>query len=104
MSEINVWQKVFRDELFGGKKPKGREGIYKDALLAKVGKTVMVEMPDFNSFSGFVPAHTETYMVTKDECDMDHGLISVMVLVSNLALWLDRGLTVKTSGIAEIVK
>lgn len=101
-TKINVWQKVYRDIYFGGKKPRTKEGIYLDDLLSNVGRTVSVDVPDFNRINGFEPAHTETYIVTEDKCDMPAGLISVRVLASNLMLWLGRGWNVKTDGNIEL--
>lgn len=93
---MNNWQKVYCDTYHNGKTPRSKTGKQDMELLGKIKSQVIVEFPDFTGANGFVPAHTDTYIVTEDDCDIPNGKISVSVLVSNVKLWLSRGYKVST--------
>ena len=93
---MNNWQKVYCDTYYDGKLPKDKSGKEDMKLLGQIKSKVIVEFPDFNGVNGFKPAHTETYVVTENECDMPNGKISVSMLISNLNLWISRGYKVAT--------
>ena len=93
---MNRWQKVYCDTYHNGKTPRTKQGKADVELLGKIKSQVTVEFPDFNGANGFKPAHTETYTVTENECNMPNGKISVSVLISNLNLWLSRGYKIST--------
>ena len=90
---MNRWQKVYCDTYYKGKLPRSKQGKEDMRLLEQIKDTVTVEFPDFGSTT----AHTETYVVTEDECDIPNGKISVTVLISNLNLWLFRGYKVMSN-------
>ena len=94
---MNRWQQVYCDTYYNGKMPRIKQGKQDFELLGKIKEKVIVEFPDFNGVNGFIPAHTDTYLVTEDECNIPKGKISVTVLVSNLNLWLSRGYKITTS-------
>lgn len=83
---MNKWQKKYCDEYYKGKMPRSKQGKADVELLGTIKDEVTVYFPD----------RTETLVVTEDECDIPNGKISVLVLVSNLNLWLSRGLKVTT--------
>jgi len=89
---MNKWQTAYCNEYYNGKMPRSKEGKRKLELLEQVKETVTVEYPEING----TPAHTETYQVTEDDCDMPNGKISVSVLLSNLTYWSFRGFKVTT--------
>lgn len=93
---MNEWQKKYCDEYYNGKKPRSKVGLREFDLLGKVKNYVIVEFPEFSGVNGVVPAHTETYKVTLDDCNMPEGKISACVLAGNLSLWTSRGYSVKT--------
>lgn len=93
---MNKWQKKYCDEYCGGKKPRSKSGLAEFNMLGNIKDYVIVNFPDFNGENGFTPAHTETYKVTLDDCDIPNGKISVTVLASNLTLWASRGYTIQT--------
>ena len=93
---MNKWQQIYCDIYHKGKMPRGKAGKQAVDLLGKVKSQITVEFPDFNGIHGFEPAHTETYIVTENECNMPEGKISVSALAGNLSLWLDRGYVVTT--------
>ena len=85
---MNKWQQAYCN-IYGYPQSKATREAVK--LLGEVKEKVTVHFPDFNGIQGFKPAHTETYMVTMEDCNMPAGKISVSVLASNLPLWLSRG-------------
>ena len=93
---MNNWQQVYCETYYNGKTPRSKQGKADFELLGKVKSTITVEFPDFNGINGLIPAHSETYIITKDNCDMPNGIISVDVLISNLNLWLSRGYKITT--------
>ena len=96
MTGLNQWQQYFINVCYNGKVPRSQIGSRKLALLGQVKNMIKVDFPDFNGINGFEPAHSETYNVTLDQCNMPAGLISVDVLASNLVLWMQRGYKVAT--------
>ena len=76
---MNQWQEIYCNEYYNGKKPRSKAGKSEYELLSVIKSCVVVEFPQ----NGSTPAHTETYTVTPDECDIPNGKISVCVLVSN---------------------
>ena len=88
---LNKWQKHYIDTLYEGKMPRDKIGKSQLELLKNVKETVTVHFPDFNGFHGFEPAHTETFRVELDECNMPKGIINVEVLSGNLMFWTFRG-------------
>lgn len=93
---MNKWQQKYCDEYYNGKMPRSKHGKADMELLGKIKDTVTVEFPDFNGANGFIPAHTDTYVVTEDDCNIPQGRISVTVLISNLNLWISRGYKITT--------
>ena len=87
----NRWQEYYRNTLYEGKVPRSNAGKEEYGLLGNVGESVTVHFPDFNGANGFKPGHTDTYVVTLDNCNIPAGLISVQVLAANLRLWAERG-------------
>ena len=61
---MNNWQKVYCDMYHNGKAPHSKAGKQDMELLGKVKSKIIVEFPDFTGANGFVPAHTDTYIVT----------------------------------------
>ena len=93
---MNKWQQKYCDEYYKGKMPRNKQGKADVELLGKIKDTVTVEFPDFNGANGYIPAHTDTYVVTEDDCNIPQGRISVVVLISNLNLWMSRGYKITT--------
>ena len=93
---MNKWQEKYCAEYYSGKKPRSKVGKEEFELLGKVKEYVVVVFPDFTGANGFKPAHTETYKVTLDDCNIPEGKISVPVLASNLRLWVSRGYKIVT--------
>lgn len=93
---MNQWQQKYCDIYYSGKKPRSKVGKEEFELLGQVKNYVTIEFPDFHGANGFQPAHSETYEVTLDACDMPNGKISVSVLASNLRLWTSRGYKITT--------
>lgn len=93
---MNRWQQVYCDTYYEGKMPRTKAGKATFELLGKIKDQITVKFPDFNGLRGFEPAHTETYVVTENECNMPAGKISVSALSVNLPFWLERGYEVTT--------
>ena len=91
INTLNKWQKHYIDTIYNGRAPRSKAGKRELELLGKVKETVTVHFPDFNGIHGLEPAHTETYRVELDKCNMPKGIIRVDVLAGNLALWTERG-------------
>lgn len=89
---MNKWQKKYCDEYYNGKMPRSKVDKKKFELLGLVKDVVIVEFPECNGH----PAHTETLVVTEDDCNIPEGIISVSVLASNLILWTSRGYKITT--------
>ena len=94
--QLNQWQRVYCKTYFNGNLPNNKTGKHWFQVLGKIKSQVIVDKPDFNGINGFVPAHTETYVVTENECDMPNGKFSVSVLAGNLDLWTSRGYKITT--------
>lgn len=93
---MNKWQEVYVNTYYDGKKPRTKIGKEQFELLGLMKSKVIVHFPDFNGANGFIPAHTEEYIITEDDCDMPNGKISVSVLSGNLTLWKSRGYKIET--------
>ena len=88
----NKWQEYYKDILYDGKMPRTKQGKAEYAFLGKVKDSVTVHFPEFHSpiVSQCHPAETKTFKVSFDECNIPDGIISVLVLASNLILWTER--------------
>ena len=91
---MNRWQEHYISTVCGGKIPRTRHEKRKLELLGNVAESVTVHFPDFNGIHGFETAHTETFRIELDDCNMPDGIINVRVLAGNLMLWTDRGYTI----------
>ena len=98
---MNKWQEKYCETYYECKTPNTKLGKEEFEYLGVVGNTVTVHFPDFKGINGFKPAHTETYTITLDECDMPNGKIDVCTLASNLRFWIFRGYEVTTDVDAE---
>lgn len=89
----NKWQEYYADILYGGKMPSTKQGKEEYEFLGKVKDSVTVHFPEFHSpiLSQCHPAEIRTFKVSFDECNIPNGIISVLVLVSNLTFWTERG-------------
>ena len=85
---MNKWQQVYWS-IYG--RPESRASIEAVRLLGEVKDQITVHFPDFDGIGGFKPAHTETYVITEQDCNMPAGKISVSVLAANIPLWIERG-------------
>lgn len=90
---MNKWQEYFLKEYYNGKKPRDKVGKLELELLGQVREKVTIHFPKFESpiESQCHEAHSETFTVTEDDCNMPEGIISVSVLAGNLRLWTSRG-------------
>ena len=88
---LNKWQKYYINIFYEGKMPRNKRGKRELELLGNVKDVVTVHFPDFNGIRGFEPAHSETFRVEFDDCNMPEGIIDIDVLSTNLPLWIDRG-------------
>lgn len=94
---MNKWQQKYCDEYFNGKKPRSKRDKEAFELLGLMKDTVTIEFPGFNGANGYIPSHTETYVITEDDGNIPEGKISVTILASNLCLWTSRGYKISTN-------
>jgi len=93
---MNKWQEYYINKYHDGKMPRTKKGRRNVQMLEKIRSQVIVEFPDFHGANGFIPAHTETFVVTETDCNIPEGRISVTVLLSNLPLWASRECKIST--------
>lgn len=93
---MNQWQEAYCKMHHNGKMPRSKSEKESVELLGQIKSVVIVEFPERTGINGVIPAHTEEYIVTENECNIPEGIISIDVLVSNLKLWLSRGQKIQT--------
>lgn len=94
---MNKWQEKYCNEYYNGKIPRSKKGKEDYEFLGKIKSKVTVEFPEFNGANGIIPAHTDTYIVTENDCNIPEGKISVTILIGNLKLWMSRGYKITTN-------
>ncbi len=79
--------------------PGDKRGKKQFELLGAVEDTVTVYFPEMKGVNGIKPAHSQTYLVTENRCDMPNGVISAVVLSWQMLGWSNKGYKIDSRSI-----
>ena len=88
---MNRWQQQYLEHYYKGQTPRDKTGQNMYEFLGKVEKEVTVHFPAFDGVNEYKPAHTETYTLSEDSCDMRNNIMSITALSLNVTRWQKNG-------------